>query len=426
MADDDGMDTAGGRAALDAASEVDRLVREHRLDAAADVARTALASAHLPLRPAARLRLTLSSILLMSGHPDQSIVQADVVAAQAGLDERTHTSAQLARLLALMAQGELAAARVPAATLLAETPPADPYESLGGAFTTMGSIAWTDGRVADSIAFFRAAIARAEGGQLAERAMHPRQSVSIPLTLLGQFDEAAAFLAEDAEDATTPAANGWRIGTHVRRSRLLFARGQIDGAIAEAVTGIELADASGARLFVPTARSTLASAALLAGDLIGAAAELVRGEDEPLAARGSLVPSMSAWIQARIAYEQHGPTLAVKTLSEVFDNLPANKRILLEEPGIAPWMVRTALAADDRRRAATVVAATDHLAADNPGMAPVGAIARHARGIFDEDVDGLTEGAALHSQPWPRASAAEDAGTLTAHADPAGARALLA
>jgi hypothetical protein len=35
--------------------------------------------------------------------------------------------------------------------------------------------------------------------------------------------------------------------------------------------------------------------------------------------------------------------LAVKTLAGVFDNLPANKRVLLEEPALATWMVRTAL-----------------------------------------------------------------------------------
>ncbi|MCU1461086.1 MAG: Transcriptional regulator [Acidimicrobiales bacterium] len=401
---------------LDPVIEVERLIVGRRLDMAAAVARAALAAAVLPPREAAGLRLTLSSLLLMNGYPDQAVGQAETVLAEAGLDEQTYSSAHLSLMSGLMAHGQFAAARISAVALLTGTPPADPHASLAGAFTTMGSIAWTDGRVADSIVFLRAAVARAEHDRLADRALHPRQCLSVPLVALGEFDEAESLLAADDADPHAAGAVGWTIGTHVRRARLWLARGRLAQASVEAVTAIDRADRSGARLFVPVARTTLAVVAFHGADVGAATAHLARLRQEPPPALTEHVKSDCAWIEARMAHDEHGPEAAVRMLRPIYDDLTASKRMLLEEPGIAAWMVRAALAAGDRAKAVAAMAGAEQLAADNPGLPSVGAISLHARGIYDRNVTALLGAAAAHVQPWARASAAEDASRMLAGA----------
>ena len=99
-----------------------------------------------------------------------------------------------------------------------------------------------------------------------------------------------------------------------------------------------------------------------------AAAQLERCLDEPAASSGRVLSIFGPWIQARISYERDGPVVAVKTLAGVFDNLAANKRVLLEEPAMAAWMVRTALAAGDHKRATAVADAAVQLSANNTGF----------------------------------------------------------
>jgi hypothetical protein len=117
----------------------------------------------------------------MNGHPAEALSHAEAVLAESGLDDEIYSAGQLSRLLALMAHDEFAAAREPAVAILATTPSPGHDESMAGALTTVGSVAWTEGRVADSILLLRAAVTRARRGRFADRAMHPRQSLSCPL-----------------------------------------------------------------------------------------------------------------------------------------------------------------------------------------------------------------------------------------------------
>jgi DNA-binding CsgD family transcriptional regulator len=94
--------------------------------------------------------------------------------------------------------------------------------------------------------------------------------------------------------------------------------------------------------------------------------------------------------------------------------------MLLEEPGAAAWLVRVALSRDDRARARRVASTAEQLAVENRSFACIGAIALHTRGLLDRDAAALQRAAAMHWQPWARASAAEDAGALLVdlgHAD---------
>jgi hypothetical protein len=104
--------------------------------------------------------------------------------------------------------------------------------------------------------------------------------------------------------------------------------------------------------------------------------------------------------------------VAVKTMAGVFDNLAANKRVLLEDPALAAWMVRTALAAGDDKRAKLVADAAVQLPENNTGFPSIIAIADHARGLLDRDALALLQAFSDHAHPWGGASAAEDAGAV--------------
>jgi DNA-binding CsgD family transcriptional regulator len=86
------------------------------------------------------------------------------------------------------------------------------------------------------------------------------------------------------------------------------------------------------------------------------------------------------------------------------------------------WLVRTAQAAGDLRRAEKVIAFAESLAADNPGVQPLAAIASHARGLLDGDDEKLRRAASAHPQPWSAASASEDAGFALGPHDPEAAK----
>ena len=81
----------------------------------------------------------------------------------------------------------------------------------------------------------------------------------------------------------------------------------------------------------------------------------------------------------------------------------------------AVLLVRGALEAGDRSRAASLVQATQNLGAgkqrDNPDM---GAAAEHARGLMDRDSARLRRAASEYSSPMSRANATEDAGQASA------------
>jgi DNA-binding CsgD family transcriptional regulator len=391
---------------------IDILLHAGRVVEAAELVELAFLEGTLSGTTGAQLRLKLASALLLNGQAAEALGHAEVILAESGLDDEIYRAAQLSRLLALMAHDEFAATREPAVAILAATPSAREDESLAGALTTMGSLAWTEGRVSDSILLLGAAVTRARRGRFADRAMHPRQSLAALLAAIGEFDEAEALLTEDLADIRLGDDRGWAVGVAVRRSRLHLGAGRIAQAVADANAALALAEEMGAGLFVPLAQTTLALAALHKGDLEAAMAHLERCVAEAPSSKGGFASFLGAWIQARVSYAADGPGVAVKSLAGVFDNLPANKRLLLEEPAVAAWMVRTALAAGDQRRAAAVADAAAQLATTNGEFPSVVAIASHARGLVDKDAAALLAAFSDHGHPWTRASAAEDASAV--------------
>jgi DNA-binding CsgD family transcriptional regulator len=109
---------------------------------------------------------------------------------------------------------------------------------------------------------------------------------------------------------------------------------------------------------------------------------------------------------------QEGPARAIQSVPAAFDDLP--RSLLIEHPSAAAWLVRVAVSAGDRRRAAAVVARAEQLARDNREFPSVLVAARHARAVLDRDTAGLERAARAHTRPWVQASALEDAAVVLA------------
>jgi DNA-binding CsgD family transcriptional regulator len=98
----------------------------------------------------------------------------------------------------------------------------------------------------------------------------------------------------------------------------------------------------------------------------------------------------------------------------LFDDRSRLRRLLLERPSSAGWLVRLALEAGERASAQRIVAAASDLSAENVGLASVRATAMHASGLLEGDAAALENAAELHVHPWARAWACEDAAIVLA------------
>ena len=91
-------------------------------------------------------------------------------------------------------------------------------------------------------------------------------------------------------------------------------------------------------------------------------------------------------------------------------------QLLLTDPASAPWLVRVALAAEDREQAARIVTAIGEVARGNPTLAFIRASAKHAEGLLTSDVSLLQHASTELPDPWARACAVQDQGVLLAAA----------
>jgi DNA-binding CsgD family transcriptional regulator len=327
----------------------------------------------------------------------------------------------------MLAREDFRQVRGPAEAILAggDRPGLD--GALSGALTALAFIAWHDGRVVDAVSLFRAAVVRADSGPGEARRINPRLALAAALTALGDFGAAEALLVAGEREIRQSGDSMWADVPAIYRARLHLAAGRLDDAVADAHAGLIAAEGHGTRFFAPLALTTLATVAVLRGDLKEASRQVSAyraAPPPPLAGFGS---GAFNWVEARVADAQAGPGPAVDVLSDVYGDPVAHKRLLVEEPASAPWLVRVALAIGDRDRAEVIAGDVERLAAENAGVGSVTASANHARGLLARDPLALREAAAGHHHPWARGSAFEDAGLVELDAgDRSGARAALA
>ncbi|GAA3072429.1 helix-turn-helix transcriptional regulator [Streptosporangium carneum] len=267
-------------------------------------------------------------------------------------------------------------------------------------------LAWDEGRLTRGLELAREAAERPGNGHYPQ----PRAVLATMLADLWLLDEAEAVTASATAEAVGHPA--WAAEIPVLRARLELAAGRFGSAIEQAESGLTAAETLGVPALASSALSVLGTASLRAGDLPRAIrcleSELARGaRDAPPYAR--LRSELAA---GRISEARDGAAGGMSSLGRVYDALPRHTGALTSEPTAAAWLVRVAMAVDDERRADAVVDAAEGIAWRNPGLPNPAVSAAHARGLRERDRQALGRAVAEHTDPWARASAAEDLGVL--------------
>lgn len=366
-----------------------------------------------PLSPlaVAELRCARAELHHLTGRDAEAVEDAEAVLTLDGLAGELRDRAELTLL---------AASADPSSALeLAEAVVADADRRTDsvvcGALAALAVIRWDEGCLDGALRLATAAVDRAEAGSTAARRTHPRLALACLLTDAGRLADAATAIeaARDEVDALGHVA--WAAGPAVLAGRRLLAAGEVEPAVAAVEGALATAEALGTQLFTGAALGVLAEVALRQGDLHTAARHL-DSERVHLSAHGAThTPVRLALLRARLTEARYGAREALPVLTELYGALPQRPGLLAADPAAAPWLVRLALAAGDRRRAEVVASAADRLARDNPGFGPLAAAAAHARGLLDADPSAVGR-ALAGGTGWARASAAEDLGIMRDHA----------
>ncbi|WP_214415309.1 BREX system ATP-binding domain-containing protein [Sphaerisporangium fuscum] len=388
-----------------------------RLPEAESLIRSTL-SRPVPATAAAELRCALSEILFMTGRAEQAVREAEAALTAPDLPGRLRDRAVLALLHGLaVTPGSGRAAREAEAVLAAP----DRYGEAAavGAMTVLAALRWEAGRLHDGLRLAREAVRRARGAPPAVRRAHPRLTLASMLTDLRRLEEARAVVEEAGEEVEALGHGAWLPGAAVLRSRADLVAGRLDDAAARAEAGLRLAEDLGTCLFTPLAASVLATVSLRHGDVRAASEHIEPGRDRRFPHLAGGTPGRYATAAARVLEARDGPADAMKQVAHLYPELRERPGPLVEDPAGAAWLVRLALAVDDRASAESVVAAAEGLADANPGFGTLRTAAAHARGLLDGDVAALARAAEEGADAWARASAAEDLGlALAARGEP--------
>jgi DNA-binding CsgD family transcriptional regulator len=166
----------------------------------------------------------------------------------------------------------------------------------------------------------------------------------------------------------------------------------------------------------------LARAALYVGDVDQAAHYIRRYQAGRQAFKDAMGSATYDLTEAWLADIRAGPAGAFQLLVPVYDDAAMLRRLLAVDPSAAAYLVRTARAVGDLRRAELAVAAAEILAAANPDFTVSRAAADQARGLFDRNRVLLQRATTGHLHPFSLASAFEDLAADIAGTSPLAAR----
>jgi DNA-binding CsgD family transcriptional regulator len=374
-----------------AVAAAEALTAAGRLDQAAGIARDMLAK---PLPPAAedRLRCAQSAVLCAAGRARAAADQAQMVLARPQPPGDLRDQALTAHLQALAGlRDELAG---PVAGTVLNSPGHHDSHAAAAARLTRAVISWDSGEVSEGLELLRDAARHGTGISPDARHAQPLLALAAALVDLRQLAEAEDILRA----ADHPALRGIPAG-----AALSLLRGRIHLAAGRP---------AGAHGYTATAHSVLSVIELRRGDITAAARHLAcRPAAGPQFADLYARPG-TAVAEAQVTEARDGPAAALGRLRQLCSGLPARRGLLLGDPALAAWLARTALAAGDSALAVRATRAAQALADAHPGFPALAAAAAHGLGLAGRDPACLAQAAALHPDPWARASAAEDLGVL--------------
>ena len=160
------------------------LIQAGRIDEAAELANQAAGDLADPLA-VAQLRIMLSTIGLMRCRWEEATCHAGAVLSEPGLAEHLYAEAKLAQLRSFMSEGNEIGMRSLVTSIMGGGDRLGETAALGAAFVVSAKWAWDGGRPADTVAFLRAAIARADRSPRDVISGHPRLLLAAVLASLG-------------------------------------------------------------------------------------------------------------------------------------------------------------------------------------------------------------------------------------------------
>jgi len=392
-----------------AVAAAEALTAAGRLDQAAGIARDTLAK---PLPPVseARLRCALSSVLCARGQASEAHAEARMVLGQPQLPDDLRDRALTAQLQALAGLRDELGGSVADAILAA--PGEYDGHAVAAALVTRAVMAWDRGQIGDGLELLHDAARRDGGISPDARYVQPLLALVGALIDLRQLDEAENIL--QAADSQTLHGIPAQAALFILRARIRLANGRLADAATQGQAALATAKTLGAHGYASTAHCVLGVIALRVGDIAAAASHIANRPAGMRPFRGCYARAEAAMVEDQISEARDGPAAAIGHIRRVCADLPAHRGLLLGDPALAAWVVRTALAAGDDELAAIAACTADAIACDNPGYPAITAAAAHSLGLVGQDPVRLAEAAAQHTDPWAKASAAEDLGVLHA------------
>ncbi|WP_433514381.1 LuxR C-terminal-related transcriptional regulator [Nonomuraea sp. CA-143628] len=390
---------------VDLVAVIDTAIAEGRLREAEQLVRGGLAEnsfAHASTHSVAELRCVFSDVMYLTGSLEEAMREAETVLAVPDLPGHIRDRALLVRLSTMTRLRSDGASVRAYAQEVVEGGCRHGAVLTAAALIALAETERDEGRLTDALAL--AADARQLTGANVS-AVHPydaRLASAAMLTDLHRLDEARLLVEDAREDMSAHGHLAWEadISALVARSELL--EGRLDGAASEAERALSLAADRATPLPAVVATAVLATVTLRRGDLRAAARHMAGLDgDSP----------GHALLTAQITEASDGPLAAMPLLAGLLER---QRSTLAVNPTASAWLVRVALAVDDREVAKTIVATAEELEAVNPGVLALTASAAHARGLLDGDRDALAQAAARSDDMWGKASATEDLGVLLA------------
>ena len=404
------LTSSADRGALErSVAAAEALAAAGRLDQAVQIARSALAQP-LPPITEARLRCALSSVMCARGQASDAHVEARIALAQPRLPDDLRDRALTAQLQALAGlRDELGS---PIADAVLAAPAQHDGQTIAAAYVTRAVVAWDRGQVDEGLKLFRDAARHGSGISPDARHAQPLLALAAALIDLRQLDEAKGIL--QAADNQALQGIPARAALCILRARIHLANGRLADAAAAGQAALAAAETLGANGYVSTAHCVLGMIALRRGDIAAAVSQIARCPAQMPHFPGLYARTETSMAGAVISEARDGPAAAIGHIRRLCADLSMHRGYLLGDPAIAAWVVRTALAAGNDELAGIAVSTAEALARDNPGYPAITAAAVHSAGLADQDPVRLAEAAEQYSDPWARASAAEDLGALHA------------
>lgn len=385
---------------------LDTAIAEGRLQEAEQLVKECLADSD-SVDGVVELRGVLSDILYLTGRIEEALREAETVLAVPDLAGQVRDRAILVRLYAMAHRPDSEnSVRAYAHEVMEGGARHGPGATVA-ALVALAVTEWDEGRLSAALAF--AEDARRLAGT-DESGVHRYDSLLVSAAMLmdiHRLDEALTILREARTDMAAHGHLAWLADVSALEAQAELAAGRFDSAVTEAERALDLATALGTPLSVMGANAVLATVALRRGDLRAATRYVTEGAGGPLDGQ-----TWHALLTAQVAEVRDGP-LSAMTLLAGLPGPPGRQRSMLtRQPSAGAWMVRIALATDDRPAAEAVVATAEALSRANPEFAALVASAEHARGLLDGDRDALARAGEQTDDVWARASAAEDLGVL--------------